>query len=121
MNAFPKGRKKISVSRDDNYNLSAILDFDDPDFIYKPSNSSNLPGSFVESFNITGSDFDNRVSTLEYSYINTAGTKSDNGGEFSGSANLGFHSLIMKTDNTNKGVHLTEWYLNRLLGMYFHE
>jgi hypothetical protein len=116
---LPKGRKKISVSRDDNYNLSAILDFDDPDFIYKPSNSSNLPGSFVESFNITGSDFDNRIYTLEYSYINTAGTKSDNGGEFSGSANIGFHSLSMKTDNTNKVVHLTEWYLNGPFGHVF--
>lgn len=110
---LPKGRKRILVSRDEDYNLNAILQFEDPDFIYKWHNSPSAAGSFVESFDVTGSDILEHIYTLGYSYINTAEKRMDNvGEEFSGSANLGFYGLRMKTGNNNEVVHLTEWYLN---------
>ncbi len=111
--SLPKGQKKIVIDRDEDYNLRAVLHFKDPNFRFarKPT---EVPGSFIDTFEITGSDYINSHSyILESSHIGEVQRRMDNvENEFLGRAKLIFHELGMKTSNKNKVTHLTEWCLN---------
>lgn len=113
---LPKGQKKIVIDRDEDYNLRAVLHFGDLDFgaSYYSAVAAVPAGSFVNYFEITGSDYKkHNLYTLENSYVNPPETRIDNvEGKFSGTAKLSFYGLKMKTDNTNEVVHLSEWCLN---------
>ena len=111
--SLPKGQKKIVIDRDEDYNLRAVLHFKDTDFMFA-SKSTDVPGSYIDTFEITGSDYINyHFYTLESSYIRSVQRRMDNvENEFLGTARLGFHGLRMKTNNKNEVTHLTEWCLS---------
>lgn len=116
---LPKGKKKIVIERDDDYNLKAVLHFDDPDFATSYSSTAVPAGSFVEYFEITGSDYmKHRLYTLENSYVDAPRMEINNVEETAlGAAKLHLSSLRMRTRNSAEVVHLSEWCLN---GPYTH-
>lgn len=110
---LPKGQKKIVIDRDEEYSLRAVLYFEDTDYIFARK-SADAPGSYVETFEITGSDDSkSQFYTLGSSYIGSMGSRMDNvENKFSGTAELGFNGLKIKTNNKNEVMHLTEWCLS---------
>ena len=65
---LPKGQKKILIDRDDDYNLRAILNFEDDNYIFAASRSAKGPGIFIETFEVSGSDYmKHHLYTLESS------------------------------------------------------
>jgi hypothetical protein len=111
---LPKGQKKITMARDDDYNLKAVLDFEDINFDALYNSNQPPAGSFIEYFEITGSDYKGAyLFTLEHSNVNGLEIMSDNEEQRSSmKADLSFSGLRMKTKQAQEIVHLTEWCLN---------
>ena len=107
---LPKGQKKITVTRDEDYNLEATLEFDDFGFqtIDAPA------GTFIETFDITGSDYnDLHLFSLENCHIGGTKTIIDNEEKKSSmTATIGFSELIIKTKQKSEAACLSEWCLN---------
>ena len=110
---LPRGKKKIIISRDEDYNLKATLYFKDSTFRRDRRQSSAVAGSFPEGFDIQGSYFDLRYYTLESCLIGgTTIHLIQEGQEILDKANLHFKGLKIGYKNENEGARLTEWYLN---------
>lgn len=110
---LPKGKKKIIIDRNEDYNLRGTLYFKDPDFGGDLRQSSAVAGSFAETFDIQGSYLDLVYYTLESCLImETKIQLIQEGQETSDSANLLFNGLRIKHKNENEGTHLMGWYLN---------
>lgn len=108
---LPKGKKKIMISRDEDYNLRARLHFEDSTFEEDLHQSSNVAGSFTEGFDIQGSRSDIVHYDLESCTIGSIQqTLGDQ--KILGTADLHFRGLKTRYKNENEGTHLTEWYLN---------
>ena len=110
---LPKGKKKIMINRDEDYNLRATLYFKDSTFKENLRQSSAVAGSFPETFDIQGSYSDFVFYTLESCLIgHTAIHMIQEGQEILDTAILNFKGLRIRYKNENEGTHLTEWYLN---------
>jgi len=110
---LPKGKKKIVINRDEDYNLKATLHFKDSTYRGDSRSSSVIAGGFPETFDIHGSQFDLVHYTLESCLIvsTTIHQKAEDP-EISGTAKLHLNRLKVGYGNENEGTHLTEWYLN---------
>lgn len=110
---LPKGKKKIVINRDEDYNLRATLYFKDSTFKGHLRQSSAVAGSFPEKFDIQGSYLDSVLYTLESCLIGeTTIRRIQDGQESFDTAFLNFQGLRMRYKNEKEGTHLTEWYLN---------
>lgn len=110
---LPKGKKKIVVNRDEDYNLRATLYFKDSAFKGDLRQSSAIAGSFPERFDIQGSYFDSVFYTLESCLIgDTTIHMIHEGQESVDTAILNFQRLRIRYKNEEEGTHLIEWYLN---------
>lgn len=108
---LPKGKKKIVINRDEDYNLRATLYFKDSTIL--SDRVPDVAGSFPETFNIQGSHSDLVCYTLESCLIaDTTICHMQEGQEIWDSASLHFKSLRIRYKNEKEGTHLTEWYLN---------
>jgi len=108
---LPKGKKKIVINRDEDYNLRATLYFKDSTIL--SDRVPDVAGSFPETFNIQGSHSDLVHYTLESCLIGeTTIRKIQDGQESLDTAFLNFQGLRMRHDDEKEGTHLTEWYLN---------
>lgn len=112
---LPKGKKKIRIYRDADYNIKAILDFQDPvpKGVYLKAHA-NVAGGMAKTFDIQGS-FDYGASCVIESALigDTKITRVLDGEEQnSGTATVHFRGLRIKYNNKNEGSHLIEWYLN---------
>lgn len=108
---LPNGQKKINVSRDEEYNLKASLEFSDQNF-FRPRELRTEAGIILQTFDIPASD--SKYSYVFKSALLTSGKTTGMPGSvsFSGEVDVHFNGLIMKARNTYEGVHLSEWYLN---------
>jgi hypothetical protein len=109
---LPKGKKKIVINRDEDYNIKASLYFRDSTFEGHLRQSSAVAGSFAERFDIQGSYLDSVLYTLESCLIGETTHRIQEGQESLDTATLNFQGLKMKHKNEEEGTHLTEWYLN---------
>jgi hypothetical protein len=108
---LPKGKKKILIERDEDYNLKAILQFEDPKFGHT---SSNVAGSFSKGFQISGYSNSGLLScVLESCHVgNIHITRNLNEGvEVKGTATLIFDGVKIR-HGENNASHLIEWYVN---------
>ena len=111
---LPNGSKKIIVTRDEDYNLKAVLTFNDYNFIFPNPLNEPPAGSFIEYFDITGSDYlATYLFTLENCHIYSPKTSSDNEDrESSMEAKVYISGFRIKTKLKGDINHLTEWCLN---------
>ena len=110
---LPKGHKRILVTRDEDYNLRASMDFKDPLFDLDSIKPDSVEGSFQKLFDIQGSDSNLLSYTLESVFVNRLEKHGIPGSAgFSGNASIYLQGLKMNTGNNKEGTHLTEWYLN---------
>ena len=110
---LPKGKKKIMINRDEDYNLRATLHFKDSTSIADLRQSSAVAGSFTETFDIQGSYYDSVFYTLESCLIgDTTIHRIQEDRESLDTAILIFQGLKIRYKNEKEGTHLTEWYLN---------
>lgn len=111
---IPKGEKKITINRDEDYNLRATLYFEDFAFGEVLRQPSAVAGSFHEGFDIQGSRSESIFYTLESCLIGTTTFHMMPEGQDSRmhTAILNFKGLRMRHKNEKEGTHLTEWYLN---------
>jgi len=111
---LPEGQKKIVITRDDHYKLQAVLSTKgDPEFFRKKAKNI-VPGSFVEPFEITGSDQHNwRRYTLESCYLlSSHSPREESGEEPLCESDLGIQGLKIRHKTETNGVWLTEWCIN---------
>jgi hypothetical protein len=111
---IPKGEKKITINRDEDYNLRATLCFGDLAFGKVLRQSSAVAGSIHEGFDVQGSRFESIFYTLESCLIGTTTFNIVLEGQDSQmhTAILNFRGLGIKHKNEKEGTHRTEWYLN---------
>ncbi|MCD6513294.1 MAG: hypothetical protein J7L07_00045 [Candidatus Odinarchaeota archaeon] len=112
---LPKGQKKIVITRDEHYNLRVVLSIkSDPksiDLFFEKVLKTIVPGSFVELFEITGSDQnDLRQYTLESCHF--VGIRTISEEESLCEADLSIQGLKIRHKTEAEGVWLTEWYIN---------
>ena len=108
---LPKGKKKIMINRDENYNLRATLYFKDSTFMGK--RASDVAGSFAETFDIQGSYSDLVHYTFESCLIeNVSLHYMQEDQEILDTANIRFKGLKIRYKTEKEGVHLSQWYLN---------
>jgi len=108
---LPKGPKKITINRDEDYNLRATLYFKDPSFM--SDRGPDVAGSFPETFDIQGSYSDLVYYTLESCLIGDITIHHiQEGQEIWDTASLHFKGLRIRYKNEKEGTHLAEWYLN---------
>ncbi len=107
---LPKGNKKISVNRLDDYSLKAILQFNDFDFLNK-LNSLGQPGSLFRTFNIDGFDEFKRPCMLENAYIPIADLGDAENG-YSSTATVVFGGFRLSAESKDKPMYQMEWCLN---------
>jgi hypothetical protein len=111
---LPDGQKKIVITRDDHYKLQAVLyTKGDPEFFRKKAKNI-VPGSFVEPFEIIGSDQHNwRRYTLESCYLSSSHSHWEESGEEPlCESDLRIQGLRIRHKKETEGVWLTEWYIN---------
>jgi hypothetical protein len=110
---LPKGKKKIRINRDEDYNLRATLYFKDSTYKGDLRQLSAVAGSFPEKFDIQGSYLDSVLCTLESCLIRETTIRTiQDGQESLDTAFLSFQELRMRYKTEKEGTHLTEWYLN---------
>ena len=111
---IPEGQKKIVINRDEHYNLRAVLSTKGDFKFFRKETKNIVPGRFVESFEITGSDQHNwKHYTLESCYIGSS--HSHWGSEEEPplcEVDLHIQGLRIRHKPETEGVWLTEWYLN---------
>jgi hypothetical protein len=107
---LPKGQKKITIKRNRDYNLKAVLEFEDLGFQRKDGPA----GSFVQPFEISGSSFNGLYHyTLDNSLIGSTRTVIDNEEKKSSrTARLRLSGLRIRTNEVKEVAHLSEWILN---------
>jgi hypothetical protein len=104
---LPKGKKKIVLERDNNYNLKGTLKFNDQKFL---PDHDVVAGSFEKGFNIEGVSDNGSISyILESCDIGKISFKGAS--DFIGTADLGVSKLKIKFSETTPS-HLREWYVN---------
>ena len=111
---LPEGQKKIVITRDDHYKLQAVLyTKSDPEFFIKKAKNI-VPGSFVEPFEIIGSDQHSwRRYTLESCYLGSSRCRCEESGEEPlCESDLRIQGLRIRHKKETDGVWLTEWYIN---------
>jgi hypothetical protein len=113
---LPKGNKRIEIVRDEDYNLKAVLYFEERDFFRHKREAE--AGTVVSTFAISGSDFEKiHHYTLESCYIDGWKTQTDyTTGKTLATANIGLQGLRTKTID-REPARLCEWCLN---GPYDH-
>jgi len=109
---LPKGKKKIEIHRDEDYNLRATLYFKDSAFEGHLRQTSAVAGSFAEKFDIQGSYSDSVLYTLESCLIGDMAHQIQEGQESLDTVTLDLQGLKMKHKNEEEGTHLIEWYVN---------
>jgi hypothetical protein len=110
--SFPEGEKEIVLQRDDEYNLTGKLYFQDKTFfqkIHDERNKENVAGKVYDGFDVIGSYSNNALISLKSCRL--GGLSYPGGKDFLGSADLNFNELNIKF--TEKApTRLREWYLN---------
>lgn len=110
---LPKGQKRIVIDRDDNYTIRATLFFNSPIGEDLPRPIAAAAGSFPETFDVQGSNYDVVHYTLESCLIKNRTLRlAPEDKEVSNTANLHVEGLRIRHRNENEGSRLTEWYLN---------
>lgn len=113
---IPKGEKKITINRDDDYNLRATLYFEDFAFqeVLHNARASHVAGSIYEGFDVQGSSSGSTFYTLESCAIGptTFHVTAERQDSQMHTAILDFRGLRIKSKNEKEGTHQIEWYLN---------
>ena len=109
---LPKGEKRITVARNEDYQLNTMLEFNDLDFILNDSNEAPA-GSFVKYFDATGSDYlAYHLFTLENCHVYGPKTTDNEERKSSMEAKIFITGLRAKTKQQGDINHLSEWCLN---------
>jgi hypothetical protein len=110
---LPEGKKKIVITRDEHYNLQAVLSMKGDCEFFRKETKNTVPGSFIELFEISGSDqYESKRYTLESCHIASIHRYIEDEEEPLCESNLGVHGLKVEHQTETEGVALTEWYLN---------
>lgn len=106
---LPNGKKKITIERDEDYNLKSTLEFEDVTFKRKQI----IAGSISEGFQIHGSSKSGRVSyILDSSHVGSFNINHNiEENKVTGIASLRFNTVKI-TNSDNSVAHLSEWYVN---------
>ena len=118
---LPKNPKEIRISRDEEYNLKAFLEFKVPSSIGKNiKKKPNVEDSVGKPFSINSSS-DGVSYTLESVLIGSTNITriSEEVIKNEGRAELVFNALKIKYGSPRKGTHFVEWYLNGPNGNLF--
>jgi len=110
---LPKGKKKISINRDEEYKLKATIHFEDPfpRSLYRQAHH-RVAGSFADLYDIKGSS-NYAVYTIESAALGGFSfTEMMEDKKRSYTAKLNFSGLKINYNNENEGTHLLEWYIN---------
>ncbi len=110
---LPKGKKIIRINRDEEYNLKAILDFEDPKLRGIHSQyADNVAGTLAKTFEIKGYS-GGATYVMESAVFGTYHhTMSQYELHERNTAIIHFKALRSNYSNRNEGTHFIEWCLN---------
>jgi len=110
---LPEGKKKIVINRDEHYNLQSVLSMKGAYDLFKKESKNTVPGSFIDFFEISGSNklWETQY-TLESCYIARTHISQGADEEPLCETNLGVQGLKVKHKMESEGESLTEWYIN---------
>jgi len=110
---LPEGNKKIVITRDEHHNLQAVLSMKGDCEFFRKETKNTVPGSFIELFEISGSDqYESERYTLESCHIASIHRYVEDEEEPLCESNLGVQGLKVEHQTETEGAALTEWYLN---------
>ena len=110
---LPSGQKIIAINRNEDYNLKAILQFEDNNYIFSKDKTTGVVGTAIRTFTIKGLDEEECKYELESSHVgNIKNASGTNEKKLANTAEIGFHGLKMETNNKKQVAYLTEWCLN---------
>jgi hypothetical protein len=109
---LPKGQKRITITRDIDYNLHGELEFwEDSDYGVSYFSNKIPAGTFIKYFEITGSNHSgSRHYTLENCSVSNVGMVIGESAPMK--ANLFLSELKIKSNPEQDIAHLSEWCLN---------
>jgi hypothetical protein len=109
---LPEGQKKIEINRDEQYKLRAVLSTKGDSMFLEQKIHAGVLGSFVEHFEITGSDQpDLHHYSLESCYL--VGVREHwEKKESLCESDLLIQGLRIRPKTEREGEWLTEWYIN---------
>lgn len=110
---LPKGQKIITITRNEDYHLKALLQFEDDNFIFSEGKRSTVPGTTIQRFTIIGSNEEGCKYSLESSYVGNVNSSSGTSEKkLANTAEIGFHGVKMENSDKRQVEYLIEWCLN---------